>query len=174
MHKLNAKQLRFCQEYVVDQNGTQAAIRSGYSSKTADVIASRLLGKIKVQAVVQSLQVNIAKQLEIDSEDIAMEFKNVAFSNIVDYLNSDFSLKDISRLPHFLSAAIESIKIRKVGNAVYTEIKLFDKLKALEALGKHLGMFGEHRIHEERPSLDLSKLTEEELSQIARLLMKAA
>ena len=171
---LNSKQQKFCHEYIIDQNGAQAAIRAGYSPRAANVKGAQLLTIVSIRTKIQSLQNEIAARLKLDAESIAMEYKSIGFSNITDYLNSDFSLKDISRLPRFLTAAIESIKIRKVGNAVYTEIKLLDKLKALEALAKHLGMFGEHRVQKEKQSLDLSKLTEEERSQIARLLMKAA
>ena len=171
---LNSKQQKFCHEYTIDQNGAQSAIRAGYSSRTANVKGAQLLTIVSIRTKIQSLQNEIAERLKLDAESIAMEYKSIGFSNIADYLNSDFSFKDISRLPRLITAAIESIKIRRVGNAVYTEIKLFDKLKALDALGKHLGMFGEHRVQEEKPSLDLSKLTDEEISQIARLLMKAA
>lgn len=70
MKKLNKKQERFCLEYVIDCNGTQAAIRAGYSKKTANEQASRLLANVNIKARVEELQAKTTKKLEITREDI--------------------------------------------------------------------------------------------------------
>jgi phage terminase small subunit len=75
---LNPKQLRFCQEYVVDLNGTQAAIRSGYSKKTAEQQASRMLLIVKVQQKIKELQEKIEKELEISATWITQRFKEIS------------------------------------------------------------------------------------------------
>lgn len=70
MKKINKKQERFCLEYVIDCNGTQAAIRAGYSKKTANEQASRLLANVNIKARVEELQAKTTKKLEITREDI--------------------------------------------------------------------------------------------------------
>ena len=68
MHDLTDKQQRFCEEYVVDLNATQAAIRAGYSANTAEAQGSRLLRNVKVQAYVAQLQEATSKRLAFDAE----------------------------------------------------------------------------------------------------------
>lgn len=71
--KLTPKQERFCQEYVIDCNATQAAVRAGYSAKTADVSGPRLLGNVRVGARIRELQVEGAKKINITREWITNE-----------------------------------------------------------------------------------------------------
>ena len=78
MADLNDKQLRFCQEYVIDLNGTQAAIRAGYSKNTANEQSSRLLTNVNIQAKIQSLQTVISNKLMIDAEWIMNRFKEIS------------------------------------------------------------------------------------------------
>ena len=75
---LNPKQEKFCREYVVDFNGTQAAIRAGYSEKTANRIASENLSKLDIQAFIKSLQEEQAKELEITAKEITENIKEIA------------------------------------------------------------------------------------------------
>ena len=70
MNELTEKQKRFCQEYVIDLNATQAAIRAGYSEDTADVQGSRLLGNVKVSEYISELQENKADELNITFNDM--------------------------------------------------------------------------------------------------------
>ena len=70
MKKLNKKQERFCLEYVIDLNATQAAIRAGYSKKTAHSSGPRLLENVDVKAKIEELQAKTTKKLEITREDI--------------------------------------------------------------------------------------------------------
>lgn len=71
---LNEKQKRFCEEYVVDLNATQAAIRAGYSEDTADVQGSRLLGNVNVQSYISEMQSTKSKKLDISFEDVVLKF----------------------------------------------------------------------------------------------------
>ena len=68
MRKLTPKQQRFVEEYLLDLNGTQAAIRAGYSSKTANEQAARLLAKDSVQALVTELRQAQSKRTQIDAD----------------------------------------------------------------------------------------------------------
>lgn len=75
---LTDKQLRFCQEYVIDLNGTQAAIRAGYSAKTAGQIAEQNLKKLEIQTKVKELQVDISKRLTITADWVTQRFKEIS------------------------------------------------------------------------------------------------
>lgn len=76
---LNNKQLRFCQEYVVDSNATQAAIRAGYSKKTAYEIGSQNLRKVEIQKKISELQAKLSAKAEISAEKVINEFAKLAF-----------------------------------------------------------------------------------------------
>lgn len=106
MAKLTAKQERFCTEYIIDLNATQAAIRAGYSVKTANRIASENLSKLDIQRKIQELQQERAERTEITQDRVLKELAGIGFAPITK-----------------------------------GKIKAADKTKALELLGRHLGMF---------------------------------
>ena len=83
--ELNEKQKIFCQEYMKDLNGTQAAIRAGYSEKTARSIGNRLLTNVDIQAYIQELQEGIRKRNQITVDEIMsdlIEVKNRCLQNV--------------------------------------------------------------------------------------------
>lgn len=73
MTELTPKQVMFCKEYIVDLNGTQAAIRAGYSEKTAAEQSSRLLTNVRIQSYVQSLLNKRIKKVELTAEDVLLD-----------------------------------------------------------------------------------------------------
>lgn len=81
MSELTEKQKRFCQEYVIDLNATQAAIRAGYSEDTADVQGSRLLGNVKVENFIKELQSDKSDELNITFNDIAKGVYDIAINS---------------------------------------------------------------------------------------------
>lgn len=105
MPELTKKQKRFCEEYLIDLNATQAAVRAGYSPKTASRIAVEVLNKTHVSEYLAMLMQERSKAVGITSEQVVKELEKIAFSD--------------------------------------TEITGKEKMKALELLGKHLGMFSE-------------------------------
>ncbi len=142
--KLSPKQEMFVKEYLIDLNGKQAAIRAGYSPKTAEVQASQLLSKLKVRAHVEKAMAERSKRTGINADRVLMELARIGLINprnlidlskgqVINGANED----DLS--------AIASVKVKtstfESGETVEREIKLYDKIKALELLGKHLGMF---------------------------------
>ncbi|MBX4188430.1 MAG: terminase small subunit [Candidatus Doudnabacteria bacterium] len=149
MGKLNDKQERFCREYVIDLNGTQSAIRAGYSKKTAASIANENLIKPEIQEFISSLQKGLSDKLDITSERVIAELAKIAFSNIQDYIEDDNTITDLKQIPRETAAAVESIKKTstewgtddKGGVKTHISFKLYDKIAALEKLGKHLGIF---------------------------------
>jgi len=145
---LTPKAEKFCNEYLIDLNGTQAAIRAGYSKKTAQQMASRLLLNVVVQKRISELQKRLQVKTGITAEKVIAEFAKIAFANIQDYISEDNEIVDLSGIDKDKAAAVDSIQvdIRHDGGQSkgYTEkirLKLHSKVSALENLGKHLGIY---------------------------------
>ena len=77
MSKLTDKQEAFCQEYVVDMNGTKSAIRAGYSEKTANRIASNLLSKVDIQQRIAEFKQERCQRVQIDADWVLMAAKKI-------------------------------------------------------------------------------------------------
>jgi len=153
--KLTPKQMRFVDEWLIDFNGKQAAIRAGYSAKTAEATAARLLRNVKVQAEISRRQKDLQRRTEISQDRVVKELARIAFADATDYAcvetltyeNEDgtvspvqiVSPKDTDTLSDDQRAAIAGIKHGANG----IEVKLHDKIKALELLGRHIGMFND-------------------------------
>lgn len=139
--KLNDRQERFVDEYLVDLNATAAAKRAGYSEKTARSQGQRLLTNVDIQAAIQKRQARLRGKLEITQERVLEELAAIAFANGTDFAtinrNGLVRLVPTDDLPEDKKKAVASIKEGQYG----TEVKLHDKVKALELLGKHLGVF---------------------------------
>jgi phage terminase small subunit len=157
---LKDKQLAFCREYIVDLNQTQAAIRAGYSEKTAGATASRLLKNVKVQEEINHLKAERAERTGITADQVVRQLEKIAFMDIkrvmnweTKYINTEIgrdyqtgqkvitkipvtqiALKDMSEVDGRL---IQSVKMGKHGIAV----ELPDRMKALEMLAKHTGVY---------------------------------
>jgi len=145
--KFTPKQLRFCQEYIIDQNATAAALRAGFSKNGVTSTAFNLMQFDHVKKKIAELQSKTATRLEITVEGIAKEYQQIVEANIVDFLDEDGGITNLKKLPREITAAIESIKVSsyfdKKENRVVNVMtfKLHNKNQALEALAKHLGFF---------------------------------
>lgn len=146
MIKLNDKQQRFVDEYLIDLNATQAAIRAGYSVKTAEVIGFENLRKPKIAGAIAEQMAERSKRTGVNQDRIVLELAKIAFVNASDVINSDDATIKAGATADD-TAAIQSVKVKviptKEGEGVEREIRLNDKLKALELLGKHLGMWND-------------------------------
>jgi len=155
---LNTKQRKFVREYLLDLNGTQAAIRAGYSRKTAGIQAHNLLKKPNIKKAIHKGMDAKAKRYEISVQRILEELAIVAYSDLKHYIDIDpdtgaIRAKGFQDMPEKTSRALKAIKEDRVikedadGHkvTVFDKIRfeLHDKLKALELLGKHIGMFRE-------------------------------
>ncbi|MFS8534854.1 MAG: terminase small subunit [Limnochordales bacterium] len=144
MPKLTPKQQRFVEEYLVDLNATQAAIRAGYSPKTARAIGAENLTKPAIQEAIETAMAERSRRTGITQDRVLRELARIAFVNAPDVINMDDATlrTDASEDD---TAAIASVKVKRFptaeGEGVEREIRLADKLRALELLGKHLGMF---------------------------------
>lgn len=141
MGKLTDRQKRFIAEYLVDLNATQAAIRAGYSEKTAKQIGSDNLSKIDIKTEIERRQGKTSAKLEITQEAVVRELAAIAFANGTDFAvvgkRNRVTITPTDELDPVKRSAVASIKKGKFG----TEIRTYDKVRALELLGRHLGMF---------------------------------
>lgn len=138
------KQKHFCEEYLIDLNATQAAIRAGYSARSAHSIATENMQKPAVRARIDEALATRSKRTGVNADRVVRELARVAFVNPSDVIDMESAtLKDDATEDD--TAAVASVKVKTIptadGQGMEREIKMADKLKALELLGKHLGMF---------------------------------
>ena len=135
----------FVEEYLIDLNATQAAIRAGYSAKTADQQGSRMLANVKVQQAISVAMAERSKRTGINQDRVVLELARIAFVKMTDLVDSHGRIKDGASEDDL--ACIESVKYKQseseTGSSVEREVKISPKLKALELLGKHLGMWND-------------------------------
>ena len=146
MAKLTAKQQRFVDEYLIDLNATQAAIRAGYSPSTAQEQASRLLSNVIISATVARAMAERSRRTGVTADRVVNELAKIGFANITDVANVDEAAVR-GNANRDDTAAIQSVKVKVIptedGNIVERELKMCDKLRALEQLGRHLGLFND-------------------------------
>lgn len=145
MAKLTEKQQRFVDEYLIDLNATQAAIRAGYSVKTANEQGSQNLAKLSIQQAIAEQMAERNKRTGINQDRVVLELAKIALVKMTDIVDSQGRIKSDAS-PDDL-ACIESVKYKEsesdTGSSVEREVKIASKLKALELLGKHLGMWND-------------------------------
>jgi len=142
---LNARQVRFVEEYLVDFNATQAAIRAGYSKRTASEQGYDLLRKPQIAEAIQAKQRELSAKTGITVERVVQELARLAFSDVRKLFNPDGSLRPVHELDDEAAAAIASIEVEAPTerSPVWSKkIKVWDKRGSLEALLKHLGAEG--------------------------------
>ncbi len=149
---LSPKQLCFCNEYLVDFNATQAAIRAGYSRKTARSQGQRLLTNVDIQKKIQELIQQQTVRTQIDADKVIKEAGRVALADIVGAFNKDGTIKDIHDIPKDLRRAISGIEVSEIFEGegkkrkltgYIKKIKFWSKDKQIEVLMRHLGLFRE-------------------------------
>ena len=169
---LTPKQARFVAEYLKDLNGTQAAIRAGYSKRTASSIATEYLRKPALAAEIARKRAKMAEKLEITAERIAAELALIGFANMQDYMRAGPDgdpYLDFSKLTRAQAAALAEVTVEdfKDGRGEdardvrRVKFKLADKRAALVDLGKHLGMFVER--HEVGEPGEFGRLSTDEI-----------
>ena len=143
--QLSEQRQRFVDEYLIDLNGTQAAITAGYSVKTAQEQASRLLSNVMVQQAIAKRMAERSKRTGINQDRVVLELAKIAFVKMTDIVDDHGRIKGTATDDDL--ACIESIKYKEsdneFGGSVEREVKIGSKLKALELLGKHLGMWND-------------------------------
>lgn len=162
--KLNDKQKRFCLEYIVDLNATQAAIRAGYSEKTAKSMGCENLTKPDIQAYVQKLMSERSKRTEITADNVLKELAKLGFGNMQNLYDNNGLLIPIHKLPSDVSATLQEIQTITTYDKDDKPIekkryKSADKKSSLELLGKHLKLFTEKVQHSNDPENPLGLIS---------------
>jgi len=128
--ELSSKQLAFCEQYIIDLNATQAAIRAGYSPSSAQQQSSRLLLNDVIQAKIQELRAVISEKSEIDALWVLKRFKEI-------------SDRCMQAVPVMIFDHVEKCMVQKEneeGDGVW-EFDSAGANKATEMIGKHIGFF---------------------------------
>lgn len=149
-HGLTEKQERFCREYLIDSNGKEAAIRAGFSEKTAVSKAHHLLRTPHIAAFLEKLKKERVKRLELDADQVLRELTYIAFSDLKNLFDDNGAVTSPRTWPKFLRRAVASIEVdelydyvdgRRINVGQKKKVKFWPKVPALELLGKQLGMF---------------------------------
>jgi phage terminase small subunit len=145
MAKLTAKQQKFVDEYLIDLNATQAAIRAGYKkTEYTDTNANKLLENTRIREAVDKSMAERSRRTGINQDRVIQELARIAFVNPQNVINSEDASIRADATEDDL-ACIQSVKVKTMdgekGSSVEREVRLNDKMRALELLGKHLGMF---------------------------------
>lgn len=143
---MTKKQKAFVEEYLIDLNATQAAIRAGYSPDTAKVIGCENLTKPDIKAAIDKAIAERSRRTEITQDRVLREIARVAFVNPADVI--DLQSATVKRDAHEDDlAAIASVRVKiiptQAGEIEEYEVKLHDKLRALDMLSRHLGMYND-------------------------------
>jgi len=147
---LNPKQKQFVLEYLIDKNATKAAIRAGYSRKTAYSIGQRLLKNVEIAREIKIALREREDRLELKADTIIRELIRIGMVDVRTAFNEDGTLKAIKDLSEDLGRAISGIEVEEIYRGtgedrkvwgVTKKIKFWKKTEALELLGKHLKLF---------------------------------
>ncbi|ABF63533.1 PBSX phage terminase small subunit [Ruegeria sp. TM1040] len=183
---LTAKQERFVAEYLIDLNATQAAIRAGYSAKTAYSVGHENLKKPEIAKAIQEANSKRSERTEITQDRVLQEFARIGFADIrkavawgstpADLLEGDeggdegtpasvypVDLVRSSEVDDDTAAAIAEVSLTKGG----VKLKMHDKLSALEKLARHLGMLnGSGAGDDDAPSLTININSKEPVGDV--------
>ena len=144
MARLTEKQKRFIEEYLIDLNATQAAIRAGYSVNRASELGYQLLHKTTVSEAIQKAMAKRSRRTGITADRVLTELAKIGFSNAADIINFNSAEVNQNASADDL-ACIQSVKVKtsysETGEMTEREVRLYDKKASLELIGKHLGMF---------------------------------
>lgn len=142
MAKLTDRQARFVDEYLVDLNATQAAIRAGYSERTANEQASRLLANVNVQALVQDRSKAREARTQINADYVLQRLVQIDQLDVADILDATGNFLPVLQWPKVWRQTLSGMDIQEMISgdveSVIRKIKWPDKLRNLELLGKHV------------------------------------
>lgn len=166
---LNAKQDRFCLEYLKDHNATQAAVRAGYSERSAYNQGQRLLQLPEVQLRLTEAREKILQESGVKVKNVVDELAKIAFTNITDILTkaTGLEVKPFDQLTAAQRASIAEISETTVRGVKTKRVKMHSKLAAMDMLMKHLGGYmTAAELIERLPPERLEELVNEILSKL--------
>ncbi len=146
---LTAKQQRFCEEYMVDLNATQAAIRAGYSKRTANEQSAQLLAKLSISQYIAKLQHGRRERVKVDSDHVLRRLVEIDQMDLLDILTESGTVRPVGDWPRIWRQYVTTIDVTEIieGSGderavvgVLKKIKWPDKLKNLELIGRHVSV----------------------------------
>jgi phage terminase small subunit len=151
---MTPKHARFVAEYLIDLNAAQAAIRAGYSPKTADRQGSRLLSKAEIAAAVAAKQTKQLETADLTAVRVLEELRRLSFSDVRGLFDEHGNLRPLHTLTQEQAACIASLEVVKKNLTsgdgqidTVNKIKIWDKTRSLEMLAKHFGLLVERLEH---------------------------
>ena len=163
-HKLTEKQKVFVAEYQEDLNGTQAAIRAGYSAKNADVIADQLLGKTWVSEAIKKQMEERLHRVGVQADKVLTRMARIGYVDIRRLYGPNNTLLDVKDWPDEIVPAVAGVETFEeyqgkgkdrvlIGHT--KKVRLWDPNPSLTNMAKNLGVIGngKHRDDEEEESV---------------------
>ena len=155
--EITDKMRQFVDEYLIDLNATQAAIRAGYSEATAQEQSSQLLARADIRALIEEAQKDRVDRVQISQDTTVNELKRIGFSDVADFVivkaGGVIEQRPFNELKKEQTRCVKKIKqtVRTAqssdGTVIHQtavlELELYDKVKSLELLGRHLGIFND-------------------------------
>jgi len=159
------REMRFAMHYIQTLNARQSAISAGYSAKDADQRAWRIMRRPRVQALIHRMQDTYARDMRIETQTVLREIAGVAFSNVGDFVDAEGRV-DLSKVSRDQMAAVSSIETEtymdgrgeNAQEIKRVKLRFHPKTQALEALGKHLGLFERDNAQRDQGMRDLVEL----------------
>ena len=172
---LTLRKRMFVKEYLIDLNATQAAIRAGYSPKTAANQGSRLLSFAEIQALIQEENAQRMERTEITADRVLQELARLGFSDPRNYVEEDGSLRSVRALDDDAAAAVQSLEVVEgEGGAQLKKLKLWDKTASLTLLGRHLKLFTDLLETKQEHTVTLETKLREANERVARMRRDAS
>ena len=142
--QLTDKQIRFCEEYVIDWNGTRAAIAAGYSENSAKEIACQNLTKVNIQEYIDKIKNDLSRLSGVTALRNINELAKIAYSNLAEMVDDEGTLKPFEELTEAEKASISELYPEvyssiEGGTTVKRKLKLHSKIQAIDLLNKMLG-----------------------------------
>ncbi|MBN58740.1 terminase small subunit [Thalassolituus sp. UBA3500] len=184
-HLLTTQQAEFVRQYLIDMNGTQAAIRAGYSEKTARSQAERLKKIPKIATAIAQAVDERAERIKVDADYVLQRLLEIDQMDVIDILKEDGSFKHISDWPKVWRQYIQGMDLSELWEGRGDEremvgflkkIKWPDKVKNLELIGKHVDVqaFKDKVEHEGTIEHQAAKMTEDQIDERIRRLASEA
>jgi len=155
--KLTPRQLKFIDEYMIDLNATQAAIRAGYAKRSAHVMGVKTLEIPYVKAALKAAMAKQSARTHITADQVVKELAKVALSDIKDFVtikDGNVQANSLDALQEGKSRVIKKLRARRAVRfgsdgeripEIEYEYELYDKIKSLELLARHLGILNDKK-----------------------------
>lgn len=142
MANLTPKQQRFVEEYLIDLNATQAAIRAGYSEKTARDIGCENLAKPNIAKAIEEAQNKRTEQTQIDAAYVLKRLVEIDQMDVLDIMDDQMKIRPVNEWPKVWRQYVVNLENLELsdGEGCFKKIKWPDKVKNLELLGRHVSV----------------------------------